>query len=173
MAFNKQDSKQDNIKQTQEPQSPNAPLKTNLDKAKFIYTNRLSVRAFSTLERLSSQELDFIIENGRDPEPGEFDKNNVKFARELTNNFINGLEAIKEARCNEKINEPAKRFTLAQCEAISPFLNSTKAGIVGIVFFTLGIGFLIIDSCLGFDKAKALIARKSKQKQRENSNEKE
>jgi len=137
-------------------------LDTNLEKAKYINANRYSNRALSTLERLSAQELDFILENKRDPESGEFDKNNVKFARELINSFINGLEAIKEARNGEKINKSAKQFTITQADSIAPFLNSTKAGIVGICMLVFGLVFLCADSIIGFENIKNFFNKKTK-----------
>lgn len=133
-------------------------LKTNVDKAKYIHTNKLSERALSTLERLSAQELDFIIENKRDPAPDEFDKNNAKFAKELISNVINGLESIHEAR-GEKggLNKGTKAFTLAQADALAPYLNSNKAGIVGVAFLAFGLCLLTIQAVWGFDNFKKWI----------------
>lgn len=164
MAIFSKEQKPNEAKDTPKVDIDSSKLETNADKAKFIYSMRYSQRALSTLERLSAQELDFILENKRDPEAGEFDKNNVKFARELVNNFINGLAAIKEARNGEKINEPAKRFTLAQADILAPFLNSAKAGVVGICFLVFGLVFLCADSIIGFENIKNYFKKRTQGK---------
>ena len=158
----KMEKKQKNTKQENEQTAQQdfntSSLKTNVEKAKYIYTNSLSERALSTLERLSAQELDFIIENKRDPAGDEFDKNNAKFAKELISNVINGLESIYEAR-GEKggLNKGTKAFTLSQAEALAPYLNSNKAGIVGVAFLAFGLCLLTVQAVWGFDNFKKWI----------------
>lgn len=133
-------------------------LKTNVDKARYIFEARYSERALSTLERLSTQELDFILENKRDPEPNEFDKNNAKFAKELVSNVIQGLESIYEARGESGgLNKATKAFTLSQAESLAPYLNSSKAGVVGVCFLAFGLCLLSIQAVWGFDNFKKWI----------------
>lgn len=133
-------------------------LKTNVDKARHIFEMKYSERALSTLERLSTQELDFILENKRDPAPDEFDKNNAKFAKELVNNVIQGLESIYEARGETGgLNKATKAFTLSQAECLAPYLNSNKAGIVGVCFLAFGLCLLSIQAVWGFDNFKKWI----------------
>lgn len=147
-----------NDKAEQARQVDPSELKTNVDKARYIFEMRYSERALSTLERLSTQELDFILENKRDPAPDEFDKNNAKFAKELVSNVINGLESIYEAR-GEKggLNKATKAFTLSQAECLAPYLNSNKAGIVGVCFLAFGLCLLSIQAVWGFDNFKKWI----------------
>lgn len=133
-------------------------LKTNVDKARYIFEAKYSERALSTLERLSTQELDFILENKRDPEPNEFDKNNAKFAKELVSNVIQGLESIYEARGESGgLNKATKAFTLSQAESLAPYLNSSKAGVVGVCFLAFGLCLLSIQAVWGFDNFKKWI----------------
>ena len=133
-------------------------LKTNVDKARYIFEAKYSERALSTLERLSTQELDFILENKRDPEPNEFDKNNAKFAKELVGNVIQGLESIYEARGESGgLNKATKAFTLSQAESLAPYLNSSKAGVVGVCFLAFGLCLLSIQAVWGFDNFKKWI----------------
>lgn len=133
-------------------------LKTNVDKARYIFEMKFSDRALSTLERLSTQELDFILENKRDPEPNEFDKNNAKFAKDLINNVIQGLESIYEARGESGgLNKATKAFTLSQAESLAPYLNSSKAGVVGVCFLAFGLCLLSIQAVWGFDNLKKWI----------------
>lgn len=130
-------------------------LKTNVDKARYIFEMRYSERALSTLERLSTQELDFILENKRDPAPDEFDKNNAKFAKELVSNVIQGLESIYEARGESGgLNKATKAFTLSQAESLAPYLNSNRAGVVGVCFLAFGLCLLSIQAVWGFDNFK-------------------
>lgn len=147
-----------NDKAEQTRQVDPSELKTNVDKARFIFEMRYSERALSTLERLSTQELDFILENKRDPEPNEFDKNNAKFAKELVSNVIQGLESIYEARGETGgLNKATKAFTLSQAECLAPYLNSSKAGIVGVCFLAFGLCLLSIQAVWGFDNFKKWI----------------
>ena len=133
-------------------------LKTNVDKARHIFEMRYSERALSTLERLSTQELDFILENKRDPAPDEFDKNNAKFAKELISNVIQGLESIYEARGESGgLNKATKAFTLSQAESLAPYLNSNRAGVVGVCFLAFGLCLLSIQAVWGFDNFKKWI----------------
>lgn len=130
-------------------------LKTNVDKARHIFEMRYSERALSTLERLSTQELDFILENKRDPAPDEFDKNNAKFAKDLISNVIQGLESIYEARGESGgLNKATKAFTLSQAESLAPYLNSNRAGVVGVCFLVFGLCLLTIQAVWGFDNFK-------------------
>lgn len=147
-----------NDKAEQTRQVDPSELKTNVDKARFIFEMKYSERALSTLERLSTQELDFILENKRDPEPNEFDKNNAKFAKELVSNVIQGLESIYEARGETGgLNKATKAFTLSQAECLAPYLNSNKAGIVGVCFLAFGLCLLSIQAVWGFDNCKKWI----------------
>lgn len=133
-------------------------LKTNVDKARYAFEMRYSERALSTLERLSTQELDFILENKRDPAPDEFDKNNAKFAKELVSNVIQGLESIYEARGESGgLNKATKAFTLSQAESLAPYLNSNRAGVVGVCFLAFGLCLLSIQAVWGFDNFKKWI----------------
>lgn len=147
-----------NDKAEQTRQVDPSELKTNVDKARFIFEMRYSERALSTLERLSTQELDFILENKRDPEQNEFDKNNAKFAKELVSNVIQGLESIYEARGETGgLNKATKAFTLSQAECLAPYLSSNKAGIVGVCFLAFGLCLLSIQAVWGFDNFKKWI----------------
>lgn len=147
-----------NDKAEQTRQVDPSELKTNVDKARYIFEMKYSERALSTLERLSTQELDFILENKRDPSPDEFDKNNAKFAKELVSNVIQGLESIYEARGETGgLNKATKAFTLSQAECLAPYLNSNKAGIVGVCFLAFGLCLLSIQAVWGFDNFKKWI----------------
>lgn len=154
----RENSKKNMNDKAEQKQVDPSELKTNADKARFIFEMKYSERALSTLERLSTQELDFILENKRDPSAEEFDKNNAKFAKELISNVINGLESIYEARGElGGLNKATKAFTLSQAESLAPYLNSNKAGIVGVCFLAFGLCLLSIQAVWGFDNFKKWI----------------
>lgn len=146
-------------------------FKTNTEKARYIFERGFSIRALSTLERLSTQELDFILENERDPEQGELDKNSAKFAKELISNIIKGLESIHEARgFTGGLNKSNKAFAESQAESLAPFLDSSKSKYFGLGFLAFAMSLLSMQAIFGnFENFKKWVKTKfSKDRQNEN-----
>ena len=156
-----QDSAQENYNfQKKKP----SDFKTNTEKARYIFDRGYSQRALSTLERLSSQELDFILENERDPEIGEMDKNSVKFAKELISNIIKGLEAVHESKgYTGGLNKSNKIFAENQAESLAPFLDSSKSKYFGLGFLAFAMSLLTMQAFFGsFENFKKWLKSKIK-----------
>ncbi len=147
-------------------------FKTNTEKARYIFERGFSLRALSTLERLSTQELDFILENERDPEAGELDKNSAKFAKELIANIIKGLESIHEARgYTGGLNKSNKAFAESQAESLAPFLDSSKSKYFGLGFLVFAMSLLTMQAVFGnFDNFKKWLKSKFRKDSNEQNN---
>ena len=147
-------------------------FKTNTEKARYIFERGFSLRALSTLERLSTQELDFILENERDPEAGELDKNSAKFAKELIANIIKGLESIHEARgYTGGLNKSNKAFAESQAESLAPFLDSSKSKYFGLGFLVFAMSLLTMQAIFGnFDNFKKWLKTKFRKESNEQNN---
>ena len=147
-------------------------FKTNTEKARYIFERGFSVRALSTLERLSTQELAFILENERDPEAGELDKNSSKFAKELIANIVKGLESIHEARgYTGGLNKSNKAFAESQAESLAPFLDSSKSKYFGLGFLVFAMNLLTMQAFFGnFDNFKKWLRSKFRKDSNEQNN---
>ena len=143
---------------------------TNKEKAEFIIQNKYSKRAKTTLERLTADELDWIIENKRDPEADEFNQTDNEAIKELANSLINFLDDFKKARTKDEkgINPALKTFILKNTDKISKFTNAKITGILGVILLIMAIVVLIVDSLVGFDLVKRLLGIKNEPKNESN-----
>lgn len=134
-------------------------LKTNLDKATFIVENGYSKRSITTLERLNVKELDFIIENKRDPESNEISKKTIEASKEITKGYISILESIKETRANEPLNKGVKAMLEKNDTALSEYVGTSTQGKISIGIYVISAVLLLIDSLIGFDKIKGFVSK--------------
>ena len=149
-----------------EPKSEN----TNLAKAQKIYDLGYSKRELSTLQRLSSQELDFILREKRDPEPNEISKKTIESSKEVVRAYIESLEAIKQTRCDEGLNKGLVTLAQSNSTALSEFVSTSAGSRVGLILLILASVALTIDSIVGFDKVKKIFGKKTEAKEKEAQN---
>lgn len=146
-------------------------LKTNLEKATFIVENGYSKRSITTLERLNVKELDFIIENKRDPEANEISKKTIEASKEITKGYISILESIKETRANEPLNQGVKSMLEKNDTALSEYVGASTHGKISIFLYIASAVLLLIDSLIGFDKVKGFVSKEKAKKEDKKDNE--
>lgn len=135
---------------------------TNLSKAQKIVELGYSKRSLSTLERLSAQELDFILREKRDPEKDELSKKTIESSKEVINAYISSLEAIKRARANQGLNQGLKTIAQAQSGALGEYVGTNTGGKVSLVLLILASVALAIDSIFGLENIKNFFSKKDK-----------
>lgn len=133
---------------------------SNAEKAKQIYDLGLSKRSLSTLERLSVQELDFILREGRDPAKDEISKKTIESSKEVVNAYISSLEAIKQARANEPLNEGLKNIAQAQSGSLGEIVGASAGNRVSLALLIFASLALALDSLIGFDNVKKFFSKK-------------
>lgn len=133
---------------------------SNTEKAKQIYELGLSKRSLSTLERLSSQELDFILREGRDPAKDELSKKTIESSKEVVNAYISSLEAIKQARANESLNEGLKNIAQAQSGSLGEIVGANAGNRVSLALLIFASLALALDSLIGFDTIKKFFSKR-------------
>ena len=133
---------------------------SNIEKAKKIYEEGLSKRSLSTLERLSSQELDFILREGRDPAKDEISKKTIESSKEVVSAYISSLEAIKQARANEPLNEGLKNIAQAQSGSLGEIVGVNAGNRVSLALLIFASLALALDSLIGFDNIKKFFSKK-------------
>lgn len=135
---------------------------TNLAKAQKIVDFGYSKRSLSTLERLSAQELDFILREKRDPEKDELSKKTIESSKEVINAYISSLEAIKQARVNESLNQGLKTIAQTQSGALGEYVGTNTGGKVSLALLIVASVALAIDSIFGLDNLKNMFSKKDK-----------
>lgn len=125
---------------------------TNQQKARKIVELGYSKRSLSTLERLSAQELDFILREKRDPAPDEISKKSIESSKEIVKAYISTLEAIKQERAKEPLNKGLKTIAESQSGALGEFVGTQAGGRVGLALLIISAIALAIDSFLGFER---------------------
>lgn len=143
-------------------------LKTNLEKATFIVENGYSKRSITTLERLNAKELDFIIENKRDPEANEISKKTIEASKEITKGYISILESIKETRAKEPLNQGVKSMLEKNDTALSEYVGASTHGKISIFLYIASALLLLIDSLIGFDKVKSFVSKEKAKEKKDN-----
>lgn len=136
---------------------------TNLAKAQKIVDLGYSKRSLSTLERLSAQELDFILREKRDPEKDELSKKTIESSKEVVKAYIESLEAIKQARANESLNKGLVTLAQSNSTALSEVVGTNTGGRVGLIILTITSIALALDSIIGFDRLKKMFSKKNKE----------
>lgn len=134
------------------PQGVNYSELTNIELARIIKDNGFSERAESTLNRLSKDELIFIIKNQSDESLERVSKANVETANDIIGAVVDLLDEVHLARNGETNKESLKKFTQKQSVAISPYLNSLAYTNFGLFALGVGVALLTIDSFYGFDR---------------------
>lgn len=133
---------------------------TNLAKAQKIVDLGYSKRSLSTLERLSTQELDFILREKRDPEKDEISKKTIESGKEVINAYLSSLEAIKQARANESLNQGLKTIAQTQSGALGEYVGTNTGGKVSLALLIFASIALAIDSIFGLDNLKNIFTKK-------------
>lgn len=132
---------------------------TNKEKAQFILNNGFSNKSLSTLERMSKEELDQIIQNERDLEKDELKKDDKEATKTLITQLLDFLDTYKKERTKQGISAPLKSFIIKNSENLS-FANARVSGAVGLGLAGICMLIVCIDSLIGFDKLKEKIAQK-------------
>lgn len=140
---------------------------TNLAKAQKIVDLGYSKRSLSTLERLSAQELDFILREKRDPEKDELSKKTIESSKEVVKAYIETLETIKQARVNEGLNKGLVTLAQSNSTALSEVVSSNTGGRVGLIILVVASIALAIDSVIGFDRLKKMFSKEKKEAKKE------
>lgn len=140
---------------------------SNQAKARKIHALGYSQRSLSTLERLSSVELDFILREQRDPKPDELSKRSIESSKEIVSAYITALEAIKQGRANEPLNKGLKTIAEAQSGALGEYVGANAGGKVGLAMLIFAAIALAIDSFLGFENVKKWFSRDKQPKKSE------
>lgn len=136
---------------------------TNKEKAQYILENGFSSKSLSTLERMSKQELDLIIQNERDLEKDEFNKSDQEATKTLIQQFLDFLDAYKKERTGKGVSQPLKTFVVKNTETMN-FANAKVSGAIGIALAGLCMLGIAIDSLFGWDKLKEKLKEKAKAK---------
>lgn len=127
---------------------------SNIAKAQKIYDLGYSSRSLSTLERLSAQELDFILREKRDPQKDEISRKTIESSKEIVRGFVSTCEAVKKARVNEPLNSGIKVMVESNQNALAEYVSVGAGGKVGLILLILSSIAMIIDSAIGFEKFK-------------------
>ncbi|WP_300447576.1 hypothetical protein [Helicobacter mastomyrinus] len=138
---------------------------SNLAKAQKIHDLGYSQRSLSTLERLSSQELDFILREKRDPQKDELSRKTIESSKEIVKGFVSTCEALKKARVNEPLNPGIKVMVESNQSALAEYVSVGAGGKVGLILLILSSIAMIIDSAIGFEKLK-----RNKEPRKDNQN---
>lgn len=144
---------------------------TNIAKAQKIYEAGYSKRELSTLQRLSAQELDFILREKRDPEQNEISKKTIESSKEVVKAYIESLEAIKQARANESLNKGLVTLAQSNSTALSEVVGTNTGGRVGLIILTITSIALALDSIIGFDRLKKMLSKENKETKKVEANE--
>ncbi|MDE7236073.1 MAG: hypothetical protein K2N45_05560 [Helicobacter japonicus] len=152
------------------PSGDSGSKNSNTDKARQIYEQGLSKRSLSTLERLSGQELDFILREGRDPAKDEISKKTIESSKEVVSAYISSLEAIKQARANEPLNEGLKTIAQAQSGSLGEIVGANAGNRVSLALLIFASLALALDSLIGFDNIRKFFGKK-RQKDSKNNDE--
>ena len=140
---------------------------TNKEKAQFILNNGFSSKSLSTLERMSKEELDSIIQNERDLEKDELKKEDKEATKTLITQLLDFLDTYKKERTKQGISAPLKSFIVKNSENLS-FANAKISGAVGLGLAGVCMLIVCIDSLIGFDKLKERITQKKVKNEAEN-----
>lgn len=139
---------------------------SNVAKAQRIVDLGYSTRKLSTLERLPTQELDFILREKRDPEKNEISKKTIEASKEVVEAFLEINEAVKQGLYGEPLNPTLKRVIQSQNTALSEIVPMGAGGKVGLVLLITASIALMVDSLYGLNRIKKLFVKeKSEQKQ--------
>lgn len=136
---------------------------TNVAKAQKIVDLGYSKRSLSTLERTSTQELDFILREKRDPEKDEISKKTIESSKDVVKAYIETLETIKQARANESLNKGLVTLAQSNSTALSEVVSSNTGGRVGLIILVTTSVALAIDSVIGFDRLKKMFSKEKKE----------
>ena len=134
--------------------------KTNKEKAEYIIKMGFSDKSQSTLERKTAEELDWIIENEREPLEEEFSVDNAKALKELIGQLLEFADTYKLEQQEKGINKALKAFILLNCQKIN-FVNAKISGLAGLIAVFCALLFVLVDAFLGFAKVKNLFKKKS------------
>lgn len=133
-------------------------MTTNKEKIDFILQQGLSSKTRSTLERKSGEWLDFLINNGREPTEDELSANDRQATSTFINQLLDLLDIFKKARVNEPLDPTMTTFARKNSEEFTFMTEKNN------VFFKRGVfafvlGFLCIDSIIGWDTLKEKIVK--------------
>lgn len=131
-------------------------MTTNKEKIDFILENGLSDKARSTLERKSAEWLDFVINNGREPNDEELEACDKKATAKFINQLLDLLDIIKKARVNEPLDPTLTTFTRKNSDEFAFMTEKNNVLFKRGVFFA-SLVFLLIDSAIGWEKIKEKI----------------
>lgn len=140
--------------------SGNKSADSNVEKAQKIIDLGYSKRSQSTLERLSKEELEFILKNKRDPEKDELSKDSLDASKEIVSGYIQVCEAVKSARCDEPLNKTFIKICQAQDKALCELVGASAKGKTALILLSIAMIALLIDACIGFDVIKERFAKK-------------
>lgn len=139
-------------------------FKTNKEMAEYILKMGFSEKKLSTLERLSKEELELIIQNERDVESQELQEQDDKIT--AVKSLLEFLDTCKKEREGKGISEGLKGYINKNAKSIK--IPSFKGiGLVSSFLLLVVIIYVAIDSVFGMQKVKELIKKIAKK----NSNE--
>ncbi len=139
-------------------------FKTNKEMAEYILKMGFSEKKLSTLERLSKEELELIIQNERDIESQELQEQDDKVT--AVKSLLEFLDTCKKEREGKGISEGLKGYINKNAKSIK--IPSFKGiGLVSSFLLLVVIIYVAIDSVFGMSKVKELVKKIAKK----NSNE--
>lgn len=145
---------------------------TNKEKAQFILENGYSSRSQTTLERLSKDELDFIIKNQREPQAKEINTENKEATASLIQNVLDFLDTYKKDKQGKGISAPVKNFIIKNSESLD-FANAKVSGAVAVGLVAICFIGILVDSLVGWDTIKKRIQERAEAKRAQDDQQKQ